>query len=117
MVCEASRRQEQSAADRAREIRETLKRLEGLLAFGTVRVVIGPRGELAFAGWEEKERQGVSDVCAYRKLVAAGSFELKRAIQKAETLAGRRLNPQAIAAGVHSHDGGQTFHPGHGHSH
>lgn len=113
MPCDYVRPATQSAADRAREIRETLKRLNGLLAAGTVRVVIGPRGELAFAGWTPEQRNAVSDVCAYRRLTAEGSFALKRAIQQAETLAGRRLNQQAIAAGVHSHDGGQTFHPGH----
>lgn len=115
MVCEYIRLQTQTAEERAAEIRETLKRLEGLLADGVVRVVVGPQGELAFAGWTKEQRAGVSDVCAYRKLTAKGSFQLRLAVQRAEQAAGRKVSQTAINAGVHSHDGGQTFHPGHGH--
>lgn len=80
---------------------------------GGVSVVIGANGAVAFRGWTEADRGGIADTCAYRALSAIGSPELRRAVARAEALYGRKVNPQAVAAGVHSHDGGQTFHPGH----
>lgn len=82
-------------------------RLRKMLADGSVTVVIGATGSLAFRGWTTND--GVADLCAYRKLVAIGSPELRRAIARAEVTSGRKLNLQALAAGVHSHDGGQTW--------
>jgi hypothetical protein len=58
-------------------------------------------------------RNGISDACAYRKLLASGSPALRAALAKAEAMAGRKVDPQAIASGVHSHDGGRTWNPGH----
>lgn len=82
-----------------------LKRLQAAIGAGTVQVVIGRNGGIAFKGWADNG--GVSDLCAYRAL--ANTPELRRALARAEALSGTRLNPQAIAAGVHSHDGGQTW--------
>lgn len=78
-----------------------------------VSVVIGANGAVAFRGWSDAERGGIADTCAYRALSAINSPALRRAVARAEALYGRKVNPQAIASGVHSHDGGNTFHHGH----
>jgi hypothetical protein len=88
--------------------RDALDRLRKQLAAGTATVVISANGALAFRGWTG-DRSMLFDACAYRKLVAANSPELRRAIARAEALSGRKLNPAAINAGVHSHDGGMTW--------
>lgn len=84
-----------------------IKRLELDLAAGTVTAVIGATGAIAFKGWQD--RQNVTDLCAYRKLAASNSPALRRAIMRAEAMAGRQLDQRAIAAGLHSHDGGATW--------
>lgn len=76
---------------------------------GGASVVIGANGSIAFRGWEGEERGGLSDLCAYRKLLATGSPELRTAVARAEAMSGRRIDGRAIAAGVHSHDGGKTW--------
>lgn len=97
------------AAERRRK--EALAKLAQALKEKTARVVIGSNGAVAFQGWNE--RNGISDVCAYRALTAANSAELRAAVARAEAMSGRKLNPQAVGAGVHSHDGGNTWHAGH----
>ncbi len=84
-----------------------LARLGAALAAGTVTVVIGATGGIAFRGW--KDNRGVSDLCAYRALTAANSAPLRRALARAEAMSGRKLDARAVSAGVHSHDGGRTF--------
>ena len=56
-------------------------------------------------------RDGITDNCAYRRIMGpTGSTADKLAIQKAEQLAGRTVNKVAVGQGVHSHDGGKTWH-------
>lgn len=96
---------------RKTQIEEAMARLQKALAAGTVTIKIGANGALTFNGaWD---RAGISDSCAYRKLMAAGSPELRRALGRAEALAGRKADERVIASGVHSHDGGKTFDPPH----
>ena len=84
-----------------------LARLDSALAAGIASLVIGPTGAIAFKGFAERE--GLTDVCAYRRLLSSNSPALRRAVARAETLSGRKIDPRAIAAGVHSHDGGTTW--------
>lgn len=96
---------------RKKQIDIALERLNKALQEGTVKVTVGNTGAVVFRGnWQ---RDGVSDTCAYRKLLASGSSALRMAVARAEAMAGRKVDPKAIAAGVHSHDGGKTFHGGH----
>ena len=88
-----------------------IKRLGEALAAGAVGVTIGAQGAIAFRNWTD--RAGLTDVCAYRRLLASGSPELRRAIARAEVIAGRKVSTQALAAGVHSHDNGATWNEGH----
>lgn len=94
-------------AESKRRMQDALKRLDGALMSGTVQAVIGPQGSIAFRGWQD--RGGLSDLCAYRKLAAGGSMGLRRAIARAEVVAGRGVDQRAVAAGHHSHDGGSTW--------
>lgn len=88
-------------------MQDAITRLGSGLANGTASVVVGPTGGISFRGWENKE--GVSDLCAYRALAASNSPSLRRSLARAEVTAGRSLDQRAIASGVHSHDQGQTW--------
>lgn len=112
MACDTYRSTpEQTLAQRMAEVDAAIKRLGQALASGTASVKIGPTGAVAFVGWTDS--RGVTDACAYRSLSVTGSWELRQAVAKAEALAGRKVNPQAVAAGHHSHDGGGSWHKGH----
>lgn len=74
---------------------------------GTIKAIIGRAGGIAFKGWTDNA--DVSDLCAYRALTARNSPALRKALARAEVTAGRKLDAQAIAAGMHSHDGGKTW--------
>ncbi len=80
------------------------------LATGRIKAKVGPQGGIAFTGLSEAERDGVTDNCAYRRILATGTATAKAAIARAEQLAGRSVNRQAVALGAHSHDGGTTWH-------
>lgn len=88
-----------------------LQRLEAALAAGTVAVAVSSKGGVAFRGW--KDTAGLADLCAYRALTASNSPALRRALARAEVIAGRKVDAQVVASGTHSHDGGKTWHPGH----
>jgi hypothetical protein len=88
-------------------------RLNLALAAGTVTVKVGANGAIAFTGWAQDDRAGVSDLCAYRKLAAQNSPQLRRALARAEVIAGRTVDRATVASGTHSHDGGASWHPGH----
>lgn len=111
MPCDSRLAQGQTLQQRMDQVHGALGRLERALQSGLVKIMIAPNGAISFQGW--KDRDGVNDACAFRSLTAKNSFALKLAIQKAEATSGRKVNQQAVAAGVHSHDGGRTFHGGH----
>jgi hypothetical protein len=52
----------------------------------------------------------VTDACAMRRIMASGSMAARMAIMKAEQKAGRTVDRKALAQGIHSHDGGRTWH-------
>lgn len=108
MPCDYVRNPRQTAADRKREVERTLKELERKLRERAVNIEIGRQGAVAFKGWK-RDRNDVTDVCAFRRLSQAGSWELRQSIKRAEAQSGKRVNPQAVASGLHSHDGGNTW--------
>ena len=109
MPCDSTpRRKGQSLTERKAEVSAAVSALDRALLRRTVRPVIGPQGAVTFAGWESG-REGVTDACAYRRIMATGSALARAEIARAEAMAGRTVNRQAIAAGIHSHDGGQTW--------
>jgi hypothetical protein len=103
MACESIRRPGQTLAERNQQVKSALRRLEAALTTGVVKVRIAPNGAVAFAGWQD--RDDVTDACAYRCLTAEGSSALRMAVARAQVTSGRQVNPQAVAAGWHSHDG------------
>lgn len=108
MPCDTVLSPQQTAEQRRREVDRALAQLEARLQSGAVQVRIGPNGAVCFADWGE-ERRGVTDVCAYRTLTQRGSWELRQAVARAEAMSGRKVNAQAVAAGMHSHDWGETW--------
>lgn len=107
MPCYNQLKEGQTLQAREREVKAALDRLERYLQSGTVRVQVGQQGAVVFQGWKDRDR--VSDVCAYRTLMLKNSWPLKQAIARAEAMSGRKVNQRAVASGVHSHDGGRTW--------
>ena len=93
------------------DMQNAIARLNHALETGVVKVVVSATGAVAFSGaWHNN---GVTDLCAYRSLLAGNSPALRRAVMRAEALAGRMIDARAIATGTHSHDGGVSWHAGH----
>lgn len=108
MPCYSNPRPNQTIEQRKQQVLDALRRLEKQLIEGAVKIAIGPSGAVAFVGWED--RDDVTDVCAYRALSTMKSQALSRAIAAAELRSGGvKVNPQAVAAGWHSHDGGKSW--------
>jgi hypothetical protein len=115
MPCDTRLKRNQTIQQRATEVREIVARLAAGLISGKVTARVGPQGAIAFAGLTDTERDGVTDACAYRRLMASTTVSAlaKAAIARAEQLAGRSVDKQALAHGHHSHDGGASWHHGH----
>ena len=114
MVCDTRLRRGQNLSERKAEIKVTVSALDRALASGRVKAVVDRKtGAIAFQGWQEAERNQVTDACAYRRLLVEGTALGKAALARAEQLAGRSVDKQALAQGVHSHDGGASWHHGH----
>ncbi len=113
MPCDTRALPNQTLTERKAEVRAAVTKLAADLAAGRVKPVIGKQGGIAFQGWSETDRARVTDACAYRTLMVTGSALAKATIARAEQLAGRAVDKKALAAGVHSHDGGHHWHQGH----
>jgi hypothetical protein len=110
MPCDRKLKAGQSIKERAEEIRTVVERVVRKLAMGKVTAKVGPTGGIAFVGLDDSERDGVTDACMYRRVMATGSALAKAAIERAEALSGRAVDRHAVAHGHHSHDGGVTWH-------
>ena len=110
MPCDTRLKSGQSISQRKDEVRRVVAALDQFLTRGYVKAKVGPQGAIAFTGFPEDERNGVSDACAYRQLMATGSGLAKAAIARAEAMAGRTVDRKVVGIGAHSHDGGQTWH-------
>lgn len=109
MPCDTKLRNGQTVSQRAEEVKKAVTALDQALAMRIIKPVIGPQGAIAFAGWDAG-RDGVTDACAYRRIMSTGSALARAEIARAEQMSGRRVNAQAVGQGVHSHDGGRTWH-------
>jgi len=110
MPCDTKLKQGQTISDRKAEVLKTVEAVRKGLVSGSIKPKIGPQGAIAFEGLFAIDRNDVTDACIYRRLMATGSALALAEIAKAERLAGRSVNRQAIATGAHSHDGGNTWH-------
>ena len=113
MPCDTRRRPNQTLTERKSEIRQAIDKLSAALVSGRAKAIVGPQGAVAFQGWQEGQQANVTDACALRLILSTGSALAKASIAKAEAIAGRGIDRQAIAHGHHSHDGGKTWHSGH----
>lgn len=110
MPCDRVLKPKQTIQQRADEVRRAVAKLDRALVTGTAKPKIGPQGAIAFEGFGEKDRDGVTDACAYRRIMSTGSSLAKAAIARAEAMAGRSVDRKIIGQGAHSHDGGRTWH-------
>src|SRR5262245_16254358 len=111
MSCDVRLKPRQTISERAKEVREAVERLVQALRAGRVKLLVDKAtGAVAFQGWEANSRDGITDACALRRIMATGDSTAKILLAKAEALAGRTANKHA---GVHSHDGGRTWHHDH----
>lgn len=109
MPCDTRLKPKQTIQQRAEEVRRAVARINQGLVTGRIKAVVGPQGAVAFVGLRDEERDGVTDACAYRRIMATGTSLAKAAIARAEALSGRSVNRQVVGQGVHSHDGGLTW--------
>lgn len=101
----------QTIQERAAEIRTVVERISDALTTGRVKPVVDKvKRAIVFVGLTDGERDGVTDACAYRRLMVSGSALAKAAIARAEQLAGVKVDQKQMAVGIHSHDGGRTWH-------
>lgn len=107
MPCDTVRRESQSTQQRVAEVRRVVGMLDKAIVRRQVKVIVGPQGAITFDGWQQRE--GVTDACAYRRIMSTGSTLAKSEIARAEQMSGKSVDRRALAAGIHSHDGGQTW--------
>lgn len=110
MPCDTRMKRNQTITQRKEEVKKVVTALDVALQMGRVKIKVGPQGAVVFEGLTDQERDGVTDACAYRRLMISGSALAKAAIQRAEMMAGRGVSRQVLAQGAHSHDGGRTWH-------
>ena len=114
MPCDTRLKYRQTIQDRAAEVRKATAKLASLLASGQVKPVVSKKGGIAFQGWTDADRDGVTDACVYRRLLTTPGASLAlMKIKQAEMVAGRSVDKQVLAGGHHSHDVGDTWHDGH----
>lgn len=109
MPCDTQLKPKQTPAERMLEVRKAAQRIDKLLVSKRIGVKVGPAGGVVFTGLSDADRDGLTDNCIVRRLMQSGSAAAKLAIARAERLAGRSIDRKAIASGLHSHDGGQTW--------
>jgi hypothetical protein len=110
MPCDRKLKANQTIQQRKEEIKKVVSMISSGLANGVIKATVGKNGAIAFVGIPDILRDGVTDACAYRQIMVHGSALAKAAIARAEQIAGRSVNRQVVGQGVHSHDGGQTWH-------
>lgn len=110
MPCDTRLKPKQTIQERADEVRRAVGKIQAGIIQGRVKIKIGPQGAIAFDGVANDERDGVTDACAYRRIMVTGSPLARAAIARAEQLAGRSVDKRIIGQGAHSHDGGRTWH-------
>ena len=111
MPCYSTPRRNQTLTQRKEEVRKKVTLIDKLITARKVQVKVGPQGAVAFTGISVEDRADMTDGCIYRMIMSSGTMAAKLKIQQAEQLAGVKVNKQVVAQGIHSHDGGATWHP------
>ncbi|WP_439398537.1 hypothetical protein ACRQ5Q_14640 [Bradyrhizobium sp. PMVTL-01] len=100
----------QTLAERKEQVKKVIDLVAREIVNGRVKPIVGPQGAITFDGLTDKVRGGVRDSCIYRRIMSTGSAMAKQQIARAEQLAGRKIDAKAVAGGIHSHDGGRSWH-------
>ena len=111
MPCFSKPRVNQTPEQRRTEVKKAVGDIDKLIAKRKIGIKVGPQGGIVFTGLTEAMRAGMTDVCIYNLLMQRGSESMKTAVRTAEMLAGRGVSQSALKAGIHSHDGGGSWHP------
>lgn len=112
MPCDTQRlTPEQTLQQRKDQIKRSVESLDRGLLRKKIKPVVGPQGAITFVGWEDKDRNRITDACAYRRIMSTGSALARSEIARAEQLAGRGVDRMVVGQGIHSHDGGVNWHP------
>ena len=111
MPCDTVRQQpKQTLAERKREVTKAQGTIERMISTGQVKVKVDKKtGGVVLIDVPANVRVGITAACIVRRIMTRGSISARQAIVKAERLAGRSVDKKAIAAGLHSHDGGATW--------
>lgn len=107
MTCYLNQLPQQTPAQRKAQVRKAISTISELLASRKVQLKVGPQGAVTFTG--TFDRADMADACIYRLVKSGGSAAAKLALQRAEMTSGTAVNRAAMAAGVHSHDGGKSW--------
>src|SRR5262249_44514776 len=84
MACDTRLKPRQTIQDGATKVQRRIAGFATAIATGRVKVVIDKAaGAIAFTGWDGASRDGVTDGCAYRRIMATGSAMSKMLIAKA----------------------------------
>ena len=110
MPCDTKLKPNQTITQRKLEITEVVDRIQKGLLSGSIKLRLSPQGAVAFDGIDDGAKNNVTDACAYRRIMATGSALAKAKLQAASALLGKQV---VTTNGVHSHDGGKTWHNGH----
>lgn len=110
MPCFTQTLPNQTMTQRMDEVRTAAQKIDKLLAERKIGVKVGPQGAVTFTGLTDADRARMTDACIYRRITQSGSAASKMALARAEQLAGRTVSKATVANGVHSHDGGSTWH-------
>ena len=110
MPCDMIVQKNQSLKDRKKQVKDTVAKIEKAIVAKKVGIKVGKQGAIAFTLPTDLDRTGISDACIYRRIMAGSSVLAKAAIAQAERVAGRAVDKVAIGQGIHSHDGGNTWH-------
>jgi hypothetical protein len=111
MPCDTMRLPDQTMTQRVEEVKKAVTAIDRLIAARKVTVKVGPQGAITFIGISDEDRRRMTDACIYRTLRLKGTAATKMAIQRAEQVAGVKVDRKVVAAGIHSHDNGATWHP------
>jgi hypothetical protein len=110
MPCDTRLKPRQTISERKIEVLKATERFIAGIKSGKIKVKVSPKGGVVFEGISDEERDGVTDACAYRRIMVSGSAMATAAIARAEQMAGRTVDKQLVGQGYHSHDGGVTWH-------
>lgn len=110
MPCDSSYvRRGVTLTERKNQIQRAMDKLNVLMLRQKVKPVIDPLGRFVLQGWSDTDRDGVTDICAYKRIMQSGTSFQKLQLAQAAARAGRTVDKQALAQGIHSHDGGATW--------